>query len=50
MYSIPKKRLNFIYKTNGIITFSKHVNVNHAIIAKMFEEVNSSLRKLLKGN
>jgi hypothetical protein len=29
-----KKRFNFILKTNGITTFTKHVNANHAIIAK----------------
>jgi hypothetical protein len=29
-----KKRFNFILKTNGIITFTKHVDANNAIIAK----------------
>jgi hypothetical protein len=30
-----KKRFNFILKTNGIITFTKHVDANHAIVAKI---------------
>jgi hypothetical protein len=29
-----RKNLISYYKTNGIITFNKHVNANHAIIAK----------------
>jgi hypothetical protein len=31
---MQKKGLISYYKKNGIITFNKHVNVNHAIIAK----------------
>jgi hypothetical protein len=46
----PKKKDSIsYYKTNGIITFNKHVNANRAIIAKMFEEVNSPLRETIKG-
>jgi hypothetical protein len=43
-----KKGLISYYKINGIIFFNKHVNANHAIVAKTFEgEINSSLRKVI---
>jgi hypothetical protein len=32
------------YKTNGVTTFNKHVNVDHAIITKNIMEVNSPLK------
>ncbi len=32
------------YKTNGVTTFNKHVNVNNAIITKNIVEVNSPLK------
>jgi hypothetical protein len=39
-----KKCLITYYKTCGIIGLRKHVNVNHAIIAKKIEEeINSSI-------
>jgi hypothetical protein len=38
------KGLIFYHTTNGITTLKKHVNVDHFIIAKMFEvEENSRL-------
>jgi len=39
-----RKGLTLYNTTNGIITLKKHVNANHFIIAKKFEEVNSPLR------
>jgi hypothetical protein len=46
--SNPKrKHLISYYKKFGIITFNKHVNANHAIIAKMFEEIYNPLRKII---
>jgi hypothetical protein len=37
------------YKTYGIIAFKKHVNANHDIIVKKFEEkVNSLMRKRME--
>jgi hypothetical protein len=33
-----KKNLMTYYKTYGIIAFKKHVNANHDIIVKKFEE------------
>lgn len=37
------------YKTYGIIAFKKHVNANHDIIVKKFEEkVNSLMRKKME--
>jgi hypothetical protein len=33
-----KKGLILYNTTNGITTLKKHVNANHSIIAKMFEE------------
>ncbi len=33
-----RKSLIFYYKTNGITSLKKHVDVDHTIIAKMFEE------------
>jgi hypothetical protein len=34
------------YKTNGIISLEKHVDVDHSFIAQMFEEeVNNLLRR-----
>jgi hypothetical protein len=36
---------------NGIITLTKHVYVDHYMIAKLFEEkVNNLLKKLMKEN
>jgi hypothetical protein len=41
-----RKCLISYYKINGTTTFRKHVNENHAIVAKTFEgEINSPLRK-----
>jgi hypothetical protein len=43
-----RKDLISYYKINGIKFFNKHVNANHAIVAKTFEvEINSSLRKII---
>lgn len=36
-----RKVLIKYYKSYGIITLKKHVNVNHGIIAKTFKEMNS---------
>jgi hypothetical protein len=37
------------YKTYGIIAFKKHVNANHDIIEKKFEEkFNSPMRKRME--
>jgi hypothetical protein len=36
------------YKKNGIIALKKHVDANHAMLAKRFEEVNSPLRDVLE--
>jgi hypothetical protein len=37
------------YKKNGIIALKKHVDANHVMLAKRFEEeVNSPLRDVLK--
>ncbi len=33
-----KKWIISYYKTNGIMTLKKHMNVNHVAIAKKFEE------------
>jgi hypothetical protein len=42
-----KKRLIFYYKTNGITTLQKHVDVDHIVIAKRIEkEVNSLLKEI----
>jgi hypothetical protein len=36
------------YKNNAIIILKKHVNANHGIIAKKFEnEVNSPMRTIV---
>jgi len=44
-----RKTLISYYKINGINFFNKHVNANHAIVAKKFEaKINSSLRKIIK--
>ncbi len=41
-----RKGLIIYNTTNGITTLKKHVNANHYIIEKMFEEeVNNPLRK-----
>jgi hypothetical protein len=42
----------FIYNmTNGITTLKKHINANHFIIAKLFEEaINSPLKEKRKDN
>jgi len=40
-----KKGLIIYSTTNGIVTLKKHVNVDHSIIVKIFEEeLNSPLR------
>jgi len=37
--------------TNGITTLKKHINANHFIIAKLFEEaINSPLKEKRKDN
>jgi hypothetical protein len=41
-----RKRIFFYYKTNGIISFEKHVDAQHIVIAKMFKE---KINILLKG-
>jgi len=44
-----RKGLNFYYKTNGITSLKKHVDVDHSFIAQMFEEeMNSLLRRIKK--
>jgi hypothetical protein len=41
-----RKGLISYYKTNGMISFEKHVDVDHFFIAQMFEEeVNNLLRR-----
>jgi len=45
--NIKRKRLISYYNKNGIITFNKHANANHAIIAKMFKEIYNPLRKTI---
>jgi hypothetical protein len=41
-----RKGLIFYYKTNGIISLKKHVDVDHSVIAQMFEEeVNNILKR-----
>ncbi len=48
---ITKKRKGILtyFKKNGIRTLKKHVDVDHAIIANIFEEeVNSPLRNILE--
>ncbi len=41
-----KKRLIFQYKISGIISLKKHVDVEHIVIAKMFEkEINFLLKR-----
>jgi hypothetical protein len=41
-----RKGLIFYYKTNGIISLKKHVDVDHSVIAQMFEEeVNNLLKR-----
>jgi hypothetical protein len=41
-----RKGLVSYYKTNGIISFKKHVAVDHYFIAQMFEKkVNNLLRR-----
>jgi hypothetical protein len=43
-----EKGLISYYKINGITTFNKHVNANHAIVAKTIEgEINSPLKKTI---
>ncbi len=43
-----RKGLISYYKINGITTFNKHVNANHAIVTKTFEgEINNPLRKTI---
>jgi hypothetical protein len=41
-----RKGLISYYKINGIISFKKHVDVDHFFIAQMFEEMNSLLRSI----
>jgi hypothetical protein len=44
-----KQGLILYNTTNKITTLKKHVNVNHSIIAKMFEEeLNSPLKRKLE--
>jgi hypothetical protein len=38
------------YKTYGITTLNKHVNGNHVVIVKFFEEVMVYENELLKDN
>jgi hypothetical protein len=46
-----KKGLISYHKKNGITTFNKHVNANHAIITKWMEkDINSQLKKTNQGN
>ncbi len=40
-----RKGLILYYKTNGIISFKKHVDAYHSFIAQMFEEKMNSLLK-----
>lgn len=43
-----RKGLISYYKIIGITTFHKHVNANHAIVAKEIDgEINSALRKTI---
>jgi hypothetical protein len=39
------RRFKSYYKTNGITTLRKHVDVKHSIIAKKFEEKVNGLKK-----
>jgi hypothetical protein len=41
-----RNKLIFYYKTNGITSLKRHVDANHTIIAKMFEE---KVKSFLKG-
>jgi hypothetical protein len=45
-----RRRLISHFKTNGITSFRKHVDVDHGPIAKIFEEVNNLLKRKKKGN
>jgi hypothetical protein len=46
---LKRKGLLTYYKTYGIINLKKHVNIDHAIIAKNFEkEINSLIRRIMK--
>jgi hypothetical protein len=40
-----RKRLIFYYKTNGITSLKKHVDAEHIVIAKLFEEEINFLLK-----
>ncbi len=44
-----RKGIITYYKKNGIIALKKHVDANHVMLAKRFEEeMNSPLRDVLK--
>ncbi len=44
-----RKGIITYFKKNGIIALKKHVDANHALLAKIFEEeVNFPLRNILK--
>ncbi len=45
-----KKGLISYYKKNGITSLKKHVDVEHIVIAKLFEEEVNSLLKGRKEN
>ncbi len=46
-FNPKRKHLISYYKTNYIIIFNKHVNANHAIIAKPFENIYNPLSKTI---
>ncbi len=46
---IKERRGNIThFKKNGITTLKKHVNVDHVVLAKRFEEMNFPLKNILE--
>jgi hypothetical protein len=46
--TLARKGLILYNSANGITTLKEHVYVNHCMITKMFEEVNSLLKDVEK--